>query len=91
MAAVIEELLVKHRIGRPAPEDAIRENWADLVGPANASYSHPACIERGRRLLVLVSHPVVRNELFLNRATILERIRKLAGCSDITDLHLRSG
>ena len=91
MAAVIEELLVKHRIGRAAPEEAIRENWASIVGEANASYSHPARIERGRRLLILASHPVVRNELFLNRETILDRIRKLAGCGDITGLHVRAG
>ena len=51
---------------------------ACLVGPANASYSHPVVVERGL-LVVLVSHAVVRNELFLHREAITAKVRKLPG------------
>jgi len=40
---------------------------------------------------VLVSHAVVRNELFHHRAGILEKLRKLPGCGAIKSLALRSG
>lgn len=86
---VVEQLLQQHQIGRETPEYTIRENWAAIVGSANAAYSHAGLIERNR-LTVLTSHAVVRNELFMNRDVILERLRKLPGCSHIKSLNLRS-
>ena len=90
LATIVEQLMVKHQIGRPSPEHTIRDHWAELVGSANASYSHPAMIERGR-LTVLASHAVVRNELFLHRDDIVARIRQLPGCAEVKTLNLRSG
>lgn len=90
LAAVVDQLLQKHRIGREAPEHTIRENWSAIVGAANAAYSHPATIERSR-LTVLAAHAVVRNELFLHRAEIVARIRKLPGCDGVKSLNLRAG
>ena len=91
LAAVLEELRVKHQIGRSSPEQAIRERWADLVGSANAAYSHPLRLDTGRKLVVQATHSVVRNELFIHREAILERIRKLPGCSNISNLRLVPG
>ena len=89
LAAVVEQLLQKHQIGRDAPEHTIRQNWPELVGPANSSYSHPAMIDRNR-LIVLASHAVVRNELFLHREEIVARIKKLPGCEHVKAIHLRA-
>ncbi|MFI5355949.1 MAG: DUF721 domain-containing protein [Opitutales bacterium] len=90
MDAVLEELLVKYQVGRDSPEHAIRAKWSELVGPANAAYSHPVRIERGR-LLVLASHAVVRNELFMHRESIVEKIRQIPGCKEVRNLNLRAG
>jgi len=90
LAAVIDELLVKYRISHDSLEHSIREKWPELVGVANASYSHPVTLEHGL-LVVLVSHAVVRNELFLHREAILEKLRKLPGCSAIRGIALRAG
>jgi hypothetical protein len=90
LASIVEQLMVKHQIGRESPEHTIRAQWSQLVGPANASYSHPALIERGK-LTVLAAHSVVRNELFLNREEIVARIRKLPGCEGVKALNLRAG
>ena len=90
LASIVEQLMVKHQIGRESPEHTIRAEWAKLVGPANAAYSHPAMIERGK-LTVLAAHSVVRNELFLSREEIVARIRKLPGCEGVKALNLRSG
>src|SRR5438128_2475229 len=70
LAAVIEQLAQKLNIGRVAPEQVIRDRWPELVGAANAAYSHPARLERNM-LTVLAGHAVVRNELFLHRAEIV--------------------
>jgi len=90
LGAVMESLLEKYQVGRDSPEQTIRDHWKDLVGPANAAYSHPVNIERGR-LLVLVSHAVVRSELFHHRESIAEKIRQLSGCKDVRNLNLRAG
>ena len=90
LGPLIEELLVKHRVGRESVEHDLRARWGELVGPANASYSHPLVIERNL-LIVLVSHSVVRNELFLHRDAILGRIRQVPGCGAIKGLVLRTG
>ncbi len=90
LGALIDELLVKYRISHDSIEHSIREKWPELVGPANASYSHPVTVERNQ-LVVLVSHAVVRNELFHHRLTILEKLKKLPGCGDIKGIALRVG
>jgi hypothetical protein len=88
---LVQKLMVKHRIGIDGPEDAIRQQWKELVGPANAQYSHPLEIDPKGRLLVLVSHSVVKNELFLHREAVAEKIRQLKGCEGVRGLNLRHG
>ena len=90
LASLVDELLVKYRISHDSIEHSIREKWPELVGAANASYSHPVTVERNQ-LVVLVSHAVVRNELFHHRLPILEKIKKLPGCADIKGIALRVG
>jgi hypothetical protein len=90
-APLIEELVVKHRVGRASPEDALREHWPELVGSANASYSHAAEIDPRGRLLILTSHAVVRQELFMHRETILARVRAVPGCGHVREIFIRFG
>lgn len=91
LGPLIEEILVKNQIGRDSPEQTIREKWPEIVGHANASYSHPARIERERSLVVLTSHSVVRNELFHHRKLIVEKIQKLPGCAHVREINVRAG
>jgi len=90
LGALVDELLVKYRISHDSVEHSIREKWSELVGAANASYSHPVTVERNQ-LIVLVSHGVVRNELFHHRLAILQKLQKLPGCADIRGIALRVG
>jgi len=89
LGSVIDSLLVKYRISHDSLEHSIRDKWPELVGVANATYSHPLAVERAQ-LIVLVSHSVVRNELFLHRMSILGKVKKLPGCEGIKGLSLRS-
>lgn len=89
LTTIIDELLVKYRISHDSIEHSIRERWAGIVGEGNASYSHPLAVER-QQLVVLVSHAVVRNELFLHRAAIVSKLKRLPGCSDLKGIFLRS-
>ena len=88
---LVDSLRAKHGIGRPTAEQSIRERWPEIVGPANASYSNAVRIDERGRLVVHATHAIVRNELFLNRAEIIERIRRVPGCGSIKQLHLSQG
>lgn len=90
LAGLIEDLMIKHQIGRPSAEQTIRDHWAELVGAPNAAYSHAVRILK-TRLEVMVSHSVVRSELFHHRAEIVQRIRQLPGCEGVKSLNLRTG
>lgn len=89
LSALVDELLVKYRISHDSLEHSIRDKWVELVGTANAGYSHPLAVEKNL-LVVLVSHAVVRNELFQHKDVILEKLRRLPGCGEIKGLQLRS-
>ncbi len=91
LGPLIETLLVKYQIGRNSCEQTIRDHWPEMVGSANAAYSHPVRIDRGKSLMVLVSHSVVRNELFMHRESILGKVQKLPGCDHVRELNLRAG
>ena len=90
LGPLIDELLVKYRISHDSLEHSIREKWPELVGVANATYSHPLVVERNL-LVVLVSHAVVRNELFHHRKLIVEKIRQLPGCGHVREINVRAG
>lgn len=91
LTELIDDILNKYQVGRDAPEHTLRAQWPSVVGPANANYSHPVQIDVRGQLLVLVSHSVVKNELFLHREIILQRIQALPGCSSVKKLHFRAG
>lgn len=88
---LVESLLSKYQVGRASPEQTLRDHWKDIVGPANAHYSHAAQIDPKGRLTILASHAVVRQEILLHRSTILKRIRAYPGCEGVKDLQLRAG
>jgi hypothetical protein len=92
LAEVVDQLVTQYQIGRESPEQTIRDHWVEMVGAANAEYSHAARLERGGRTLVVIAgHSVVRNELFLHRQGIVEKIKQLPGCAGVKELNLRAG
>jgi hypothetical protein len=91
LVELIDTLRAKHGIGIPTKEQTIRDKWPEIVGAATASYSHAVRIDERGRLEVHASHAVVRNELFMNRAEIVERLRQLPGCSAIKQIRLSQG
>ena len=88
---IVDQVLAKYQIGRSSPEEHLRGKWSDIVGPVNASYSHPLQIDKRGRLHVLVSHAVVRSELQLHIDEILARVRATPGCEKVKRLALRQG
>lgn len=90
LGGLMEALRQEYRLGREAPEYTLRERWREIVGAAAAAYSHPVTLERNL-VQVLVSHAVVRNELFHHRELIVGRIREVPGCEGVKGINLRMG
>jgi hypothetical protein len=88
---VIEKVIQKYRIGIASPEETLREHWAEIVGAANTQFCHPNRIERGKNLIITVSNPVVRQELFFNRKLLLKKIQLIPNCEKIALITLRAG
>lgn len=91
MDGLVQDLLVKYKIGIESEESVIRNHWVEIVGAANAHYSHAQNIDPRGCLTVLASHAVVRNELFLHRKQVLAKIQKLPGCAKVKALNIRAG
>lgn len=91
MAPLLDELLSKFNIGRSTVEDCIREQWAGIVGPANAQYSHPVNVDERNVLHIVYAHAMVHSNLMLQKQLILSRVRALPRCSTIKDVRFRLG
>ncbi len=89
--SVMDGLVERFHINTRRPEEEIADRWVDVVGEYNSRHSHPVRLERGYRIFIHVTNPVVRQEMFFHRKMILERIKKLPACSMIRELVLRSG
>jgi len=87
----IDKLLHKYKIGVDAPDHTIQQHWGEIVGSANAAYSHPVRIDKSGRLLEQTSHAVVREELRLLETVLLQRVRQLQGCETVSGLVIRAG
>lgn len=86
-----EVLLEKYHIGQPRTEEVIMKKWSHIMGEANAPRCAPIKIDRRKQLLISVSHPTLRQELSFEKSMILNRIRRLPGCSEIIDIRFVAG
>lgn len=91
LGPLMEAVLAKHHIGTENLAEDIRAHWAQVVGPANAQFSHPILLDDKQILHVSYSHSMVHSNLKLMKPTILERLRALPRCGSIKDIRLRLG
>ena len=89
--AVMDKVIQRFKIGTTQPEEIIRSEWISLVGENNANYANPWRLDRGWRLYVLVSNPVVKQEMQFRKKLILARLNKLPGCDGIREIVFRAG
>ncbi len=65
--------------------------WSPMAQPSTGKLPRGRFILSCDNRLVLVSHSVVRQELFHHRLGILAKLKKLPGCGGIKGLTLRAG
>lgn len=91
MGVVFDKILYRYKIGIDSLEDRIREQWIQIVGPANANHCNPVRIERETTLIISVSNPIIRQELQFNQRLILKNLSTIKDGRRIRCLVFRSG
>lgn len=88
--SLIDIAFKKYKVGEDRPHQAIMENWKDIVGSKNAHRCTPTNAS-AHSLTVSVSNPIIRSELQFNKRNILNKIRALPGCENISSLSFLAG
>ena len=91
MGTIFDKILVRYKIGVDSLEDRIRDNWVQIVGPANAGHCNPVRIERENTLIIAVSNPIIRQELQFNQSLVLKNLKSIQNGNRIRYIVFRSG
>jgi predicted nucleic acid-binding Zn ribbon protein len=72
----------------PLNEYRLINSWSQVLGPTVKYYTKELCI-RNQVLYVQVTSSVLRQELMMNRKTLVHRLNEHVGAQVITDIVLR--
>ncbi len=88
ISEAIKELLNKNNLSRKLDEITIQQSWEKVVGKTMAKYTKRVYINN-RIMYVEVTSSVARNELSMNRSTLLEKLNAETGRETIIDIIFR--
>ena len=80
-----EQMLKVYKIKRRFDETAIVAHWSEIVGNAVANRTKEIYIH-DRKLFLRIESSVIKNELILMRAQIIEKINSEAGDEIVNDI-----
>lgn len=75
----IEQMLNVYKIKRRFDETAVVASWPELVGKPVANRTKELFI-RDKKLFLRIESSVIKNELMMMRAQIVEKINEKANC-----------
>ena len=85
---IIQEILNKSNLKGRLDETTITKKWEEVVGKTMARYTRNVYVSKGI-LHVEATSSVVRNELMMNRSTLIERLNAITGNETIKDIIFR--
>lgn len=88
---LVEVILQKHRIGKASVEDTIMAKWRDIVGEQTAHRCRPHKIIDGKKLIIITTNAVLRQELMFRKTDILRKVRALPECGTVREIVVRAG
>jgi len=91
LEVVMNQVIQRFSLEGTRPEELIHAEWIHLVGERNAEFSQPLSLHKNVRLYVAVSNPVIKQEFQFHKKIILERLKRIPGCSEIREIIFRSG
>ena len=87
LAQIINELLGEYKIEGIIKEKRIIAAWPEVLGPL--SKPDDKLYIKNKILFAQISSSVVRNELYMMRSILLQRLNEKAGAEVITDIVFR--
>lgn len=88
---VVEVLFERYKIGKESVEDTIMRRWRDIVGSEAAHRCRPHKIVDGKRLVIITTNAVLRQELAFRKRDILRQLREIPDCACLQDIVFRAG
>jgi predicted nucleic acid-binding Zn ribbon protein len=85
MGQVIDDFFKKSGLLQKFKETELKENWNSIVGPLFAKSTKKIAIYNGV-LFVTMDSPAIKNEIFLNRTKIIERLNSSVNQQIIHDI-----
>ncbi len=87
VGAVVAQFLREQGLEKPLLEHRLVEAWPELMGPLVAKYTGKIEIKNGV-LLVRITSAALRQELFIARQQLVERLNQHVGADIISDIRL---
>jgi predicted nucleic acid-binding Zn ribbon protein len=88
IAEALREYITEMNLGGKLDEVGVIGSWEEIVGKAISSRTTKIYI-KDHILYVHLSSSVVRNELFMLREALREKLNEKAGCEVVKDIVLR--
>ncbi len=88
VGAVIAQVLRENGLEKPLLEHRLIEAWPTLMGSLVQKYTGTIEIQNGV-LIVQIKSAALRQELFIARHQLVERLNNEVGADIITDIRLR--
>jgi len=87
IAQIVNELLGEYKIDDKLKEARIIAAWSEVLGPLSKS-TDELYLKNGV-LFARLSSSVIRNELYMMRSMLVQRLNEKAGAKVITDIVFR--
>ena len=85
---VLQEFLKQNSLDKKLHHADIIGKWEDIVGKLFAKHTRNIYFIENK-LILEIDSPSVRNELLMQRSTIMEKINKLAGEALVSEIVLK--
>ena len=85
---ILQDFLRENKLDIRLKERQVMDSWAELMGKTISKATRQIYI-RERKLYVVISSSVIRNELHMLKQDIVKKINEKAGEDIITELVLR--
>ncbi len=87
LSALLAQYLRTEGLETPLAQRRAEDAWPHIVGQQAAGCTEHVAVH-GQTMVVRLSSPIVRHELFMRREEIIEKLNTAAGRQIIYNLHL---
>lgn len=86
LTEVLRKFMRSEGLETPLNQYRLVQAWPQIMGDGIAHYTEEVFI-KNQTLFVKISSSVLRNDLYLSRATLVKRLNEHVGAQVITDIH----